>query len=156
MITQFLSARLDCEVRLAESDDGLAGIGVLDDEVTGVARHHDGLDQPGAALADRDHLVGSDEMILNAVATVETCQSGLLNDSQEVAIVHVAEHLREVAAGPILVAYWIRAPNLFKRGRDVGHGSQSPRGRGHDSSGSKRCACSGGARNASVLEEPLK
>jgi hypothetical protein len=40
-------------------------------------------------------LVGFDEMILNPLATVETGQSGLLHHGQEVAVIHIAEHLRK-------------------------------------------------------------
>ena len=40
-----------------------------------------------------DRFVESDEMVFRALFTVVACQSGLLNDSQEVAAVQVAEHL---------------------------------------------------------------
>jgi hypothetical protein len=103
-VAQFLAACLDGEVGLALGDDLLGWIGILDDEVAGVAGHQHGLHRTLPAFADLDQLVGSDEMILFPLAAVGTGGTRLLNYSLKMAVVHVAEHLGEIPAGPEFVA----------------------------------------------------
>ena len=122
LIAQLLPARLDGEVGLALRHDLLGGIGVLDDEVAGVAGHHHGLHGALPALPDLDHLVGSDEMILHPLAAVEAGDAGLLDDRLKMTVVHVAKHAGKIAAGPEFVARRIRPTDGFKGSDFLAHG----------------------------------
>lgn len=102
-------------------DDFLGRIGVLDDEVAGVARHHYGLQFTLSAAADFDHLVGSDEMVFYPLAAVGAGGFRLYDDGFKMAVVHVGEHARKVAAGPIFVARRVGAADGFKRGDFLAH-----------------------------------
>jgi hypothetical protein len=105
---------LDGEVGLTLCHDFLGGMGVLDDEVAGVTGHHHRLHRPLATLADLDHLVGSDEMILHLPTAVDAGGFGLRDDGLKVTVIDVAEHLDEVAAGPEFVAGGVRPADGFK------------------------------------------
>jgi len=109
-----LAAGLDCKIGLALGDDFFRRIGVLDDEVAGVAGHHYGLHRAPPALADLDHLVGSDEMILHPLPAVGAGGFCLIDDGLKVAVVHITEHLGEVAAGPEFVACRVGAADSLK------------------------------------------
>jgi hypothetical protein len=63
LIAQFLPTRLNGEVGLPLRDDFLGGIGILNDEVTGVARHHHGFRRSLGSAADLDHFGDVNEMI---------------------------------------------------------------------------------------------
>jgi hypothetical protein len=56
--------------------------------------------RPLSPLANLDHFGDLNEMILDALTTVETRGSDLLNDLFKIAVIRVPEHLREVAARP--------------------------------------------------------
>ena len=64
-VAQLLSAGLDGEIGLALGDDFLGWIGILDDEIAGVARHHHGFEREHGTAANFDHLVGSDKMVFD-------------------------------------------------------------------------------------------
>ncbi len=64
-------------------------------------------------------------MILHPLAAVETCRPCLLDHGFKVAIVVVAQHAREVAAGPEFVACRVGAADLFKRSDLVAHGTRT-------------------------------
>ncbi len=51
-----------------------------------------GLRRALRSLADFDHIVDSDEMIVHPLATVETGGAGFVDDRLEMAVVHIAEH----------------------------------------------------------------
>ena len=121
IITQLLAARLDCEIGLALGDDFFRRIGVLDDEVASIARHRHGLQFTLRAAADFDHLVGSDEMILHPLPTVEKGGAGLLDDRLNMAVVHIVEHAGKVSAGSELVVRRIGPANGFERGDCLAH-----------------------------------
>ena len=55
-------------------------------------------DLPFPALPDSDHFGDVNEMILNAVPTVEAGQTSLADHLLEIAVVAVAEYLGEVPA----------------------------------------------------------
>jgi hypothetical protein len=122
LVAQLLPPGLDGEVGLALGDDFLGRVGILDDEVAGVAGHHHRLHRPLPAFADFDHFGDSNEMILHPLPAVETGSAGLLHDGFKVAVIIVAEHLGKVTAGPEFIACGIGAADGFK-GRDfVAHG----------------------------------
>lgn len=127
LVGKFLTPGLNREVGLAEGDDFLGGVGVLDDEVACIPRHEHGLGRAHGSLADLDHVGDFNEMIVHPLAAVETGRAGFFHDGFKVAVVAVAEHTGEIAAGPILVARVVGAADLLKRGRRaggefVGHG----------------------------------
>ena len=72
------------------------------------------------ALADLDHFVGADEMILDPMSTVKTGGPGLLDDLLEIAIVGIAEGDGKVAAGPELVARGVDAADALEGGIMLG------------------------------------
>lgn len=84
--------------------DFLGWIGVLDDEVAGVAGRHHGLELALRSAADLDHFGDLNEMVLHPLAAVETGGAGGLDDGLEIPIIGVIEHFGEVPAGPELVA----------------------------------------------------
>jgi hypothetical protein len=110
-----LAARLDREVGLALSDDLLGGIGVLNDEVAGVARHHHCLERTLCSAANLDHLVGSDEMVFHPLAAVKTGGFRLRDDGLKSAVIHVAQNLGEIPAGPEFIARRVGAADGFER-----------------------------------------
>ena len=67
-VGDFLAARLENEVGLAKSDDFFAWVGILKDEVAGIAGVQDGPDGPLSAFANGDHFGDINEMILDALA----------------------------------------------------------------------------------------
>ena len=83
LVAQLLPPGLNGKVSLPLRDDFLGRVGVLDDEVAGVARHHHRLHGALPALPDHDHFVDSDEMILHPLAAVATGGAGLLDDRLE-------------------------------------------------------------------------
>ena len=68
LVAEFLPPGLDGKIGLALRNDLFSWISVLNDQVTGVARHENRLDQPLSAFADLDHIVGVDEMILDILS----------------------------------------------------------------------------------------
>ena len=56
------------------------------------------ISDPPGPLADLDHFGDVNEMILDAVPTVETSQFGLLNHSLEIAVIAVAQHFGKITA----------------------------------------------------------
>ena len=122
LVAQFLPPGLDGEVGLTLCHDFLGWIGVLDDEVAGVTGHHHRLHRPLATLADFDHLVGSDEMILHLLTAVDAGGFGLRDDGLKVTVIDVAEHLGKVAAGPEFVARRVSAADGFKGSNFLVHG----------------------------------
>ncbi len=59
LAVDFLATQLVLPLR----DDFLGGIGILNDEVTGVARHHHGFRRSLGSFADFDHIGDVNEMI---------------------------------------------------------------------------------------------
>ena len=118
LIAQLLPPGLNGKVGLALGHDFLGRISVLDDEVAGVARHHHGLERTLGTATDLDHFGDVNEMVLYALAAVETGGAGLLHHGFKIAVVVITEHAGEVAAGPEFVARRIRAADGFK-GSDV-------------------------------------
>ncbi len=114
-VAQLLPPRLDGEVGLTLRHDFLAGIGVLDDKVARVARHHHGLQRAIRPAADADHFGDINEMVFEPMAAVETCGASLLDHHLKVPVIGVAEHSGEVAAGPEFIARCIRPADLLKR-----------------------------------------
>jgi hypothetical protein len=115
-VAQFLPPGLDREVGLALGDDFLRWIGVLDDEVAGVARHHHGLRRALCSLAHFDHIGDLNEMIVHPLPAVETSGASRLDDGLEIPVIRVAKHLGEVPAGPEFVARRIGAADILKGG----------------------------------------
>ena len=68
LVAQFLSTCLDGEVALAQGDDLLGRICVLDDEVTCVARQHHRLERALGTAADTDHIGDLNEMVIDPLA----------------------------------------------------------------------------------------
>lgn len=100
VVGQFLPAGLDGEIGLAQGDGGLGGIGVLDHQIPGVAGQHHGFHRALPALADLDHFVDFNEMILHALPAVETGGSRLLNHCLKIAVVRITQNLGKIPAGP--------------------------------------------------------
>jgi hypothetical protein len=73
-----------------------------------------GLRRALRSLADLDHIVDSDEMIVHPLAAVETGGAGFLDDRLEMTVVHIAENAGEVAAGPEFAARRVSAADGFK------------------------------------------
>ena len=124
LIAQFLPPDLDGEVGLPLGDDFFRRIGVLDDEVAGVAGHHHGLERTLCAATDLDHLVGSDEMVFQPLTAVDAGGFGLRDDGLKVTVVHITDHLGEVPVGPKFVARQIGAADGFKWGDVLAHGKE--------------------------------
>ena len=118
LIAQLLPPGLDGKVCLSLCDDLLCRIGVLDDEVAGVAGHHHGLERALGTAADLDHLVGADEMVFNPLSAVDTGCFCLRDDCFKVTVIHVAEDFGEVPARPEFVARRICAADGLER-RDL-------------------------------------
>jgi len=114
LVAQFLPSGLNGKIGLPLSHDLLGRIGVLDDEVAGVARHHHGRDATLRTAADLDHFVDPDEMVFHLLPAVETGGAGLLDHRLEMAVIHVAEHTGKVAARPEFIARRIGAADLLK------------------------------------------
>ncbi len=110
--------------QLPLGDDFFRRIGVLDDEVAGVAGHHHGLERTLCAATDLDHLVGSDEMVFQPLTAVDAGGFGLRDDGHKVTVIDVAEHLGEVPAGPKFVARRIGVADGFKWGDVLAHGKE--------------------------------
>lgn len=91
LVRQFLSPRLDREVGLTLRHDFLVGIGVLNYEVTGVARKQCDFDLAPATFSDLDHFADVSKMILNAVSTIETGHFGLFNNPLKIAVITVTQ-----------------------------------------------------------------
>ena len=121
-VTEFLPPRLDGEVGLPVGDDFFRRIGVLDDEVAGVAGHHYGLERTLGTAADPDHFGDLNEMVVHALAAVETGGAGGLDDGLEIPVIRVAQHLGEVPTGPEFIARRIGAADGFKGGDFFAHG----------------------------------
>ena len=90
--------RLDRKVGLTLRHDLLVGIGVLDDEVAGIARKKNGLDGPRRATPDGDHFGDVNEMVFKAMSTIETGHFGLFNNPLKIPIIAVTQYSRKVAA----------------------------------------------------------
>jgi hypothetical protein len=72
LVRQFLPPRLDGEIGLIMRHNFLFKVGVLNSQVTGITGKKNGLDRPLPAFPDLDHFGDVNEMILDAVTTVET------------------------------------------------------------------------------------
>jgi hypothetical protein len=120
---------LDGKVSLALRDDSLGWIGILDDQITGIARHHDRWHRTLATFADFDHIGDLNEMILHPLAAAETGSAGGLDNGQEIPIIRVAEHPGKVAAGSEFVTRRIGAADLLEGGDFVTHNSSKMLGK---------------------------
>ena len=98
LVGQFLPPRLDRKVGLTLRHDLLVGVGVLNDEVAGIAGQKNGLDRPLPSLPDLVHIGDVNEMILEAVTTVEAGHFGLLHDPFKIAVVAVAQGPGKITA----------------------------------------------------------
>ncbi len=138
VIGQFLPARLDGEIGLAQGDDCLGGIGVLDHQIPGIAGQHHCFHRTLPALADLDHFVDFNEMIFHALAAVETGGSRLLNHRLEIAVIRVFQDAGEFARGPEFRAGGIDALDALERvagggdGQWIAHGLPFTRSHGSD------------------------
>lgn len=121
-VGEFLAAGLDGEIGLPLGNDFLGRVGVLNDEVARVTRHHHGLERAQGTAADFDHFGDLNEMVFHALTAVEAGSAGGSDYRLEIAIVGVAEHLGEVAARPVFVARRVGAADGFKRGDFLAHG----------------------------------
>ena len=98
LVRQFLPPGLNGEIRLPQCDNLLAWVGVLNHEVTGVARQQRERHFALSSLADLDHFGDINEMVLDPVRTVETSHPSLLHDLLEVAVIGVPPDPREIPA----------------------------------------------------------
>ena len=57
------AARLHREVGLAEGDDLFGGVGILDDQIAGIAREQNILDLPSRSRAKLNHFGGFNKMV---------------------------------------------------------------------------------------------
>jgi len=121
-VAQFLASGLDGKIGLSLGDDFFGRVGVLDDEVAGIARHHHGLNRTLTALADFDHIGDLNEMIVQPLPAVETGGAGRLNDGLEIPVIGVTKHAGKVAARPEFVARRVGATDGFKGCDFVAHG----------------------------------
>ena len=121
-IAQFLPPRLDGEVGLALRHDFFSRVRVLDDEVAGVAGHYHDLERALRSAANFDHFGDLNEMVVHALAAVETGGAGGFDDRLEIPVIGVAEHFGEVAAGPEFVTGGVRPADGFKGSDFVAHG----------------------------------
>jgi hypothetical protein len=72
------------------------------------------LNRTFGAASDSDHFGDLNEMVLHSMPTVEARGTRLLNDLFEIAIIGIAEYLRELAARPELVSGGVYAANALK------------------------------------------
>jgi hypothetical protein len=100
VIRQLLPPRLDGKVTLPERDEGLAGIGVLDDEITGVPGKRPILDLALCAGTDVNHIADFRKMVSHRVAASGAGFLCLVNHRLEIAEYGVFQHAREIAGGP--------------------------------------------------------
>ena len=90
LVGQFLPPRLDGEIGLTMRYNLLFRIGVLNSQIACVTRQEDGFNRTFRAAANGDHFGDVNEMVFDAVTTVETGQLGLLNYPLKIAVITVA------------------------------------------------------------------
>jgi hypothetical protein len=100
VIRQLLPPRLDGKITLPECDEGLAWIGILDDEITGVPGKRPILDGPLRPRPDADHFGDINKMVGDGVAAIGARLACLGDDGDEVTEVGVFEHTGKFAGGP--------------------------------------------------------
>ena len=104
LIGKFLPAGLNGKVSLAEGDDLLAGVGILDGQIAGIAGHQNRFDGSFGLAADLDHFGDVTEMVLHGLAAIFTGDPGPCDHVLKIAIIRIAEDLGKFPAGPEFVA----------------------------------------------------
>lgn len=104
-VGQLLPPRLNGEVCLAERDDAFRRVGVLHDEVAGVAGEMVVFDLALRSRAERNHLHRTVQMILDALPTITARLFGLLEHGGEFLPAAVFEKFRRLASGPELAIF---------------------------------------------------
>lgn len=83
----------DGEVGLAKRHDLFGGVGVLYDQVAGIAREKNILDLSMRSFSGLDHIVGTNNMIRGLMITVLAGHPCFLDRNLEVAPLRVPQHL---------------------------------------------------------------
>ena len=94
-VRQLLPARLDGEIGLAMRHDFFAGIGVLNDEVTGIAGETSSYNGSFRTTPEGDHFADVSKMVFDAMPAVETGQFGLLDHGLEVPVLGIFQNVRQ-------------------------------------------------------------
>jgi hypothetical protein len=111
----FLDPGLHRKVGLPLGYDFFFRVGVLYSQITGVARHENGLNLSLCAFADFDHIMRLHEMIFDFMPTVQAGQLGFLDDWFEVLITCVSQHLIKVAGRPEFApGIWVGALDFLE------------------------------------------
>lgn len=113
-ISQFLTPRLQREVRLTVGNNRFCGIAVLDDEVTGVARKPAILNLAAGTRADLDHSEDILKMVLDRLCAVAASLFRSIDDGQEVPILRIFEHDSELPCQPELISLLICSSDAFE------------------------------------------
>lgn len=100
IIRQLLASRLHRKISLPQGDQRFAGIGVLDDEIAGVAGERPIFECALCAGTDIDHIEDSLEMVLDPVIALQTRFSRLLDHGQEMPKLGVFQNPGQFAGGP--------------------------------------------------------
>jgi hypothetical protein len=100
-VGDLLAARLDGEVGLAQRDDLLIGIGVLNQQVTGVALDLEILYLPPSAGAEPHNFPGAVKMVGCILTAVLTGQDGALDRLAEALPLGIAQNLHQGAGRPV-------------------------------------------------------
>ncbi len=69
-----------------------------------ISRDHHGPRRALRSLADFDHIVDSDEMIVHPLAAVEKGGAGRFDHRLEIPVIRIAEHAGKIAAGLEFIA----------------------------------------------------
>ena len=123
LVAEFLPPSLYRKVRLPERHPRLARVRILNRQITSVPRQQRRLDRSLPALADRDHFVDINKMILDGLPAVQARQLGFFEHSLEVAPIGVSQRLGKLPTGPTLDAPRVHAPNAHKYRNVSFHGS---------------------------------
>ncbi len=113
-LSDFLQAGLHGKISLAESNHFLSGVGVLDDEVTGVAGKFDAFDFAPASFSDADHFEDILEMIGNGVTTVFAGFFCPLDGREKVPVFRVLKCFGHIAGRPVLISVFVKALDLLE------------------------------------------
>ncbi len=96
------AARLHSKIGLTQRDDILLGVGVLDNQIAGIAGKLVIFDAPLPALADRDHFADLSKMIRRVLSAGAARPDRPIDRLLEVAPLGVAEHICQIARRPEL------------------------------------------------------
>lgn len=114
IVGQLLPSRLHCEISLAVGDDRFAGVAILHDQVTGVAREAHIRQFTPRTGTNLDHFEDILEMVCYRLTTVEARLASTVHHGQKMAILRIVQHLGQRTCQPEFIALVIRMLDAFK------------------------------------------